>query len=78
METAELREELQNLIDKGEVDLLRMLLDFAKELSSGDCSQPGNPMSKKDFIERVQSAKARINSSNFLTAENLEEEIYKW
>lgn len=78
METAELREELHNLIDKGEIDLLRMLLDFAKELSSEDYSQPDSPMSKDDLIERVQSAKARINSGNFLTMDDLEEEIKKW
>lgn len=78
MEINELREELHNLIDKGEVDLLRMLLNFAKELSLEDYSQPGSPMSTEDLIERVQSAKARINSGNFSTMEDLEEEIKKW
>jgi hypothetical protein len=78
METAELREELHNLINKGDYDLLRMVLNFAKKLSSGDYSQPGNPMSKEELIERVQSAEARIDSGNFLTMEGLEEEIKKW
>ena len=78
MKTAELREELHNFIDKGDADLLRMVLDFAKKLSSVDYSQPGNPMSKEELIERVQSAKARIDSGNFLTMEGLEEEIEKW
>lgn len=78
METAELRKELHNLIDKGEIDLLRMLLNFANELSSEDYSQPGIPMSKEELIERVQSAKARINTGNFLSMEDLEEEIKKW
>jgi hypothetical protein len=78
METAELREELHNLIDKGEADLLKILLEVAKELSSGDYFQPGNPMSQEDLIARVQQAKARIDSGNFLTLEDLEEEIKKW
>lgn len=78
METAELREELHNLIDKGEAELLRMVLDFEKELSSGDFSHPGNPMSKEELIARALSAKARIDSGNYLTMEGLEEEIKKW
>lgn len=78
METAELREELHVLIDKGENDLLRILFEVAKELSTGDFSLLGSPMTKEDLIERVQSAKARIDSGNFLTMEDLEEEIKKW
>ncbi|MFN4000233.1 hypothetical protein [Algoriphagus sp.] len=78
METTELREELHNLIDKGEADLLKILLEVAKKLSSGDYSQPGNPMVREDLIARVQLAKARIDSGNFLTMEDLEEEIKKW
>lgn len=78
METAELREELHSLIDRGDAEVLRILLDIAKELSAEDFSTDGSPMSKDDLLERVRLAKARINAGNFLTIEDLEQEIKKW
>ncbi|MBA4298763.1 hypothetical protein SAMN03080617_02230 [Algoriphagus alkaliphilus] len=78
METAELREELHSLIDRGDADFLRILLDFAKELSAEDFSTYGFRISKNELIERVRLAKARINAGNFLSKEDMEEEIKKW
>ncbi|MDP2042015.1 MAG: hypothetical protein Q8S14_00225 [Algoriphagus sp.] len=78
METAKLREELHSLIDRGDADLLRILLDIAKELSAEDFSTNGFRISKDELIERVRLAKVRINAGNFLTMEDLEEEIKKW
>jgi hypothetical protein len=66
------------LIDRGDADLLRILLDIAKELSAEDFSTNGFRISKDELIERVRLAKFRINAGNFLTMEDLEEEIKKW
>ncbi|MDO8967450.1 hypothetical protein [Algoriphagus sp.] len=66
------------MIDRGDADLLRILLDIAKELSAEDFSTNGFRISKDELIERVRLAKFRINAGNFLTMEDLEEEIKKW
>lgn len=66
------------MIDRGDADLLRILLDIAKELSAEDFSTNGFRISKDELIERVRLAKVRINAGNFLTMEDLEEEIKKW
>ena len=58
--------------------MLRILLDIAKELSAEDFSTNGFRISKDELIERVRLAKFRINAGNFLTMEDLEEEIKKW
>lgn len=66
------------MIDRGNADVLRILLDIAKELSAEDFSTDGSRMSKDDLLERIRLAKARIKAGNFLTMEDLEEEIKKW
>lgn len=78
IETKELRGALHSLIDRGNADVLRILLDIAKELSAEDFSTDGSRMSKDDLLERIRLAKARIKAGNFLTMEDLEEEIKKW
>lgn len=75
MKVAELKEELRTLTDKGNPELLELLLEVAKEYSAEDFSKPGMPMSKDELLQRIRSAKSRIDSGEFISMDELEKEI---
>jgi hypothetical protein len=78
MGAPKIKEELYQLIEKGDLRLLKLLYTVAKEYSSEDYTLPGEPMEAEVLKERIRSAKSRIKAGHFTTQEDLEREMDAW
>ncbi|MEO9872336.1 hypothetical protein [Ekhidna sp.] len=77
MGTAKLREELHKYIDQADDRILRLVRGmFQADLD--DYTLPGEPMSEPTLRQRVKAAKSRINSGQFTSQEDLEQEMKEW
>lgn len=78
MGAAQIREELQVYIKKGDTRLLKILYAIAKGHNDEDYTLPGDAMSVETLKGRIRSAKTRIKSGQYTTREDLEKEVEKW
>lgn len=78
MGSAQIKQELQSYINKGDSRLLKILYTVAKEYSEDDFTQLGKPMSADTLKSRIRAAKTRIKAGQHTTQEDLEKEMELW
>jgi hypothetical protein len=80
MGKAELRKEVQSLIDKADERFLRMVNALAKsyEEEEEDYTLPGPPMDVETYRRRIIEASDRVKAGHYTTSEDLEKEMEQW
>ena len=77
--TAELRKEVQSVIDKANDQLLEKVLALAKNHDEEeDYTLPGPPMDVETYRKRIKEASARVKAGEYITQEDLEKEMEQW
>jgi len=77
--TAELRKEVQSVIDKANDQLLEKVLALAKNHDEEeDYTLPGPPMDVETYRARILKASDRAKTGNYTTSEDLEKEMEQW
>ncbi|MBN7813176.1 hypothetical protein J0A68_19630 [Algoriphagus sp. H41] len=69
---------MKAFIDNGELELLELLLQVAKDYTSEDLTGSGAPMDKSDLIKRIAEARARVDAGEHTSMDELEEEMKNW
>jgi hypothetical protein len=81
MDSAELRNELHNYIDKADDTFLRMVHAMSKEYHINPVvgyNIDGSEITRKDLIKRVKQASARVKNGEYISHEDLEKEVKNW
>ena len=84
METIELKNKIQTYLDKADERLLRIVNSVFESYYQEENDEilgydaQGNPITKSQFIERINQAEKDIEAGNFTTHEDLLEEMKKW
>ena len=81
MGTIELKKELHDYIDLADETFLKMVYAMSKEYKISDVigyHPDGTPILKDDLKKRVKAASIRVKSGDYLTQEEIEEEIENW
>ena len=79
MGTAELRKEVQNVIDKADDQFLEKVLALAKSQDEEeDYTLPGPPMDVETYRRRIREASDRVKAGHYTTSEDLEKEMEQW
>jgi competence protein ComGC len=79
MNTAQIRKELHQYIDKGDERFLRLVHAIATNYESDeDHTSPGSPMTVESYKTRIRNAKERVKSGYYTTQEDLEKEMEQW
>ena len=77
MNTAQLRKELHEYIDRADDRLLKLVRGLF-QADHENFTLPGEPMSEETLKQRVRAAKSRISSGQFTTQDDLESEMEEW
>lgn len=81
METTELRKKVIEYVNQADEDTLRVVNDvienyiFKKIVAY---SSQGKPLSKEDYIESIKTADASMDNGEFISVEDLENEVRDW
>jgi hypothetical protein len=79
MNTAQIKRELHQFIDRGDERFLRLVHAVATNYKSEeDYTEPGTPMDKETYLSRINSARERVASGYYTTQEDLEKEMEQW
>ena len=79
MGTAELRKEVQSVIDKADDQFLEKVLALAKSQDEEeDYTLPGPPMDVETYCRRIREASDRVKAGHYTTSEDLEKEMEQW
>lgn len=79
MGTAELRKEVQSVIDKADDQFLEKVLALAKSQDEEeDYTLPGSPMDVETYCRRIREASDRVKAGHYTTSEDLEKEMEQW
>ena len=79
MGTAELRKEVQRVIDNANDQFLEKVLALAKSQDEEeDYTLPGPPMDIETYQKRITAASDRVKAGHFTTSEDLEKEMEQW
>lgn len=80
MGTAELRKEVQSVIDKADDQFLKKVLALAKnyEDKDEDYTLPGPPMDVETYRKRIIEASDRVKAGHYTSSEDLEREMEQW
>ncbi len=81
MGTLELRKELHSYIDYADETFLKMVYAMSKEYKGSvivGYNPDGTPITKGDLKKRVKAASTRVKSGDYITQEEMEEEIKNW
>jgi KaiC/GvpD/RAD55 family RecA-like ATPase len=80
MNTAELKKELHNYIEKADERFLKMIHALAKSYEDEEAivvgyESDGTPITKETLVNEVREASAQVKSGNYMTQEDLEKEV---
>ena len=81
MGTAELRKEVQSVINKADDQFLKKVLALDKEHEKTlivGYEVDGTPITQEDLKKRVRAASARVKAGHYTTQEDLEKEMESW
>ncbi len=79
MGTAELKKEVQSVIDKANDQFLEKVLALAKnQEEEEDYTLPGPPMDVETYRRRIIEASDRVKAGHYTTSEDLEKEMEQW
>jgi len=79
MNTAKIREELHQYIDKGDERFLRLVHALARSYEGEeDYTLPGSPMDVETYRTRIKNASERAKAGYYTTQEDLEKEMEQW
>ena len=78
MNSTGLKQRLYTLIEEGDEKLLSLLVEVASEYKKDDLILPGKPMTSDELVGRIKSARSRIDSGDFISMKDLEEEMKNW
>lgn len=79
MGTAELRKEVQRVINKADDQFLEKVLALAKsQEEEEDYTLPGPPMDVETYRKRILKASDSAKAGNYITSEDLEKEMEQW
>jgi len=78
MKAVQIKEELYDYIESGDVRLLKMLHAVAQTYVSEDYTLSGAPMDHATLKSRIRAAKSRISAGKFTTQGDLEREMEQW
>jgi len=81
MGVLELREELHSFINHADERFLKMIYAMSKEYKSPvivGYNPNGSPITQQELRNRVKAASKRVKSGDFLTQEEVENEVENW
>ncbi|NBC83344.1 MAG: hypothetical protein GVY19_08165 [Bacteroidetes bacterium] len=79
MDTAQIKQELHQFIDKGDERFLRLVHAVATNYKNDeDYTLPGSPMDVETYKTRIKNAKERVKAGYYTTQEDLEKEMEQW
>lgn len=83
MNSEELKKELHNFIEKADNRFLKMVHAMAKSYEDEEAlivgyEVDGTPMTKETLINEAREASAQVKSGNYITQEDLENEMKNW
>lgn len=81
MGTAELRKELHTYIDHADETFLKMVHAMSKEYKEhviAGYNVDGTPITQQDLKDRVKTASKRVKSGDYITQEDVENEVENW
>ena len=79
MNTAQIKKELHQYIDKGDERFLRLVHAIATNYESDeDHTLPASPMDVDSYRLRIRNAKERVKAGYYTTQEDLEQEMGQW
>ncbi len=79
MGTAELKKEVQSVIDKANDQFLEKVLALAKnQEEEEDYTLPAPPMDVETYRRRIIEASDRVKAGHYTTSEDLEKEMEQW
>ncbi|MBU0763965.1 MAG: hypothetical protein KJ607_03920 [Bacteroidetes bacterium] len=81
MSTVELRNELQNYLNRADERFLKMVFAMAREYEKSEIvgyKVDGTPITKQALKRRVKDASKRVKSGDFITQEEIEKEVENW
>ncbi|MDA3880919.1 MAG: hypothetical protein PF436_11065 [Prolixibacteraceae bacterium] len=77
----ELKKELHSYIDHADERFLKMVYAMSKEYKGSDIvgyKVDGSPISKNALSKRVLAASKRVKSGDFISEEEVEQEVQNW
>ncbi|MDX2432543.1 MAG: hypothetical protein QNK35_16510 [Bacteroides sp.] len=81
MGTAELRKEVQSLIEKADKGFLKKVFALSKEHDNAivvGYEVDGTPITQEDLIKQAREASAQVRAGNYISQEDLEKEMENW
>jgi len=83
MNSAALKKELHSYIEKADNKFLKMVHALAKSYEDDEdivvgYEVDGTPISKETIVKEAREASAQVKSGNYITQENLENEVKNW
>ena len=81
MGVQKLREELHEYINHADERFLKMVFAMSREYKESDVAGynvDGSPITKESLKRRANAASLRVKSGDFLTQDEVEEEIKNW
>ncbi len=78
METKNIQAKLQEVIKNGDTRLLKILYSVAKGYADENYTLPGKPLTERILKNRIQAAKKRVSSGQFISHEEIEKEMKAW
>ncbi len=81
MSIIELKEELHHFIDNADETFLKMIYAISKEYKKTAIvgyNVDGTPISQDDLKNRVKAASKRVKSGDYISQEEMEEEVKDW
>jgi predicted Zn-dependent protease len=81
MDTNKLREKLHKYIDHADKTFLKMVHAMSKEYEQSEnvgFTVDGNPITKEDLKKRVKKASERVKSGDYISQDEVDEEVKNW
>ncbi len=81
MEVSALRKELHDFINRTDERFLKMIFAMSKEYEKPTVigySVDGSPITQLDLKKRVKAASRRVKAGNYLTQEEIDQEVKSW
>ncbi|MBF31564.1 MAG: hypothetical protein CL529_10360 [Aequorivita sp.] len=81
METAKLKTQIINKVEKADENLLQEINRFINEYEDGEIvayTVSGKPLTRSDYKKEIQIAEEQIKNGQYISHEDLIEEIKSW
>ena len=81
MKLPELREELHEYINRADESILKVIYAISKESENSiivGYNTDDTPITNQELRKRVKAASQRVKTGDFLTQEEIEQEIENW